>query len=668
MENLAVVLHTRPLSSSIKYRSYSEQLGGKALIGWWVERFSIRLPSVRLYILCHSDRDEAEINSILNGAITIIGAKGSTLGDFSNAAEQTRSTDIAFVDYGFAFAPYDLLTRVYAHHLRHGNTYTPVRGFPVGTVPEVYNSDSLAELRGAYRSGMPSAPSEMVQRLLSASHALGRPCPIRLRAVPFDAASSYGVSASEAPESIAMETADEVEIARRVLNLSISSSDEFKLWRQCSITMRNERRDELLNRKVGRFHPISRGLPYRILFISNPSGFSGAEESLCQLIAHLDTTRFRLLALIGRDGIFADRLRDMGVEVTSPGHGFDSSSPENTVYLIKLLMTLHPDLVHFNAESGPSVVAASLLLRIPMVAHCRNSVLAGDEELFKTCDQIIAVSEFAKRQALKLEIPQDRVRVIYDEVDSQKFCQRGLDRNRIRKHFGIREDLNVVLMIARFVPHKRHDVMLKAAELTKKAIPELHLILKGDLFANSETYDGVRRYIQAHGMERWVSIIRFVNDIRQIHAAADVVVLCSDGEALGRCIVEAMSMKRPVIVTDSGGTHEIIQNGKTGFVVPGNDPNALSDKIVMVLRDRGLGKRVASAARRYVQKHLQARDSAKTMMVIYEELIASNRKQLQRLKKSIGLGSDLDDVSVVRDPIRQTIHKDRTMRYQGRLR
>jgi glycogen synthase len=144
--------------------------------------------------------------------------------------------------------------------------------------------------------------------------------------------------------------------------------------------------------------------------------------------------------------------------------------------------------------------------------------------------------------------------------------------------------------------------------------------------------------------------------------------LCSDGEALGRCIVEAMSMKRPVIVTDSGGTHEIIQNGKTGFVVPGNDPNALSDKIVMVLRDRGLGKRVASAARRYVQKHLQARDSAKTMMVIYEELIASNRKQLQRLKKSIGLGSDLDDVSVVRDPIRQTIHKDRTMRYQGRLR
>jgi phosphatidylinositol alpha-1,6-mannosyltransferase len=65
-----------------------------------------------------------------------------------------------------------------------------------------------------------------------------------------------------------------------------------------------------------------------------------------------------------------------------------------------------------------------------------------------------------------------------------------------------------------------------------------------------------------------------------------VVVLCSDREGLGRCVVEAMAMGTPVVVTDSGGTHEVVNHRKTGFVVRGGDARDLATRIVEALTAR----------------------------------------------------------------------------------
>jgi glycosyltransferase involved in cell wall biosynthesis len=114
----------------------------------------------------------------------------------------------------------------------------------------------------------------------------------------------------------------------------------------------------------------------------------------------------------------------------------------------------------------------------------------------------------------------------------------------------------------------------------------VELVLKGEVFYETSYVEAVRDDINKRGLSDIVKIIPFVDDIRDLHAAADVVVLCSDREGLGRCVVEAMAMGTPVVVTDSGGTHEVVNHRKTGFVVRGGDARDLATRIVEALTAR----------------------------------------------------------------------------------
>ena len=120
----------------------------------------------------------------------------------------------------------------------------------------------------------------------------------------------------------------------------------------------------------------------------------------------------------------------------------------------------------------------------------------------------------------------------------------------------------------------------------------------------------------------YVTFAPFLEDIRIVHEAADVIVLCSDGEALGRCIPEAMAMEVPVVVTDSGGTREIVADGETGMVVRPGDDGAVAGAIERLLTDRELYCRCAANARQYAVERLSAENSAHKVAQIYSGIVA----------------------------------------------
>ena len=85
-----------------------------------------------------------------------------------------------------------------------------------------------------------------------------------------------------------------------------------------------------------------------------------------------------------------------------------------------------------------------------------------------------------------------------------------------------------------------------------------------------------------------------------IEAAADVLVLCSDLEPLGTCVLETMSLELPVIVSDSGGACELVQDGDSGLVVPGSNPAALAQAIVSIAQDQQWAADLGRRAREQV--------------------------------------------------------------------
>ncbi len=284
---------------------------------------------------------------------------------------------------------------------------------------------------------------------------------------------------------------------------------------------------------------------------------------------------------------------------------------------------MKPDLIHLNGSDGLPFLWNAVEKKIPIVLHVRNGALLPFKEYAETATALIAVSRFLRDDVLRYAVESDRVHVVYDEADTEYFRPGVCDQNAVRTKFGLAGDSKVIVMVARFAQNKRHDLMLDAFQQVRDQVPEARLVLKGEVYGEDAYYDRIRKRIEELNSDNSILHIPFVDDIREIHAAADVLVLCSDREGLGRCVVEAMCMGIPPVVTDTGGSHEIVEDGVSGFVVPGGNVSALAQGIIRVLKDPDLARSLGREARRSAERDLSAEVSASRVMDIYDCVLNS---------------------------------------------
>jgi glycosyltransferase involved in cell wall biosynthesis len=106
----------------------------------------------------------------------------------------------------------------------------------------------------------------------------------------------------------------------------------------------------------------------------------------------------------------------------------------------------------------------------------------------------------------------------------------------------------------------------------------------------------------------------------------DVVVHAStEPEPFGRVIAEAMAMRRPVIATRAGGPTEIIEDGRTGFLVPPGDVEALADQITALLTDSALAGRIAEAGYEEARKRFSAEAHSALVQGVYDSVLQPKR-------------------------------------------
>jgi glycosyltransferase involved in cell wall biosynthesis len=210
--------------------------------------------------------------------------------------------------------------------------------------------------------------------------------------------------------------------------------------------------------------------------------------------------------------------------------------------------------------------------------------------------------------------------VIYDGIDVDHFSRPSLSKAVVRQQLGLPLDVPIVLNIARFARNKRQDLLIAALEAVRKRLPDSHLVFVGEA-EDQRYYSAIVEQIGRAGLASNVTFLPFQRDIRRIEAASDVLVLCSDGEPLGTCILEAMAMELPVVATDSGGSHEVFIDGETGLKTPGGDVHGLAAAIESILTNPELAHRLGRAARRHVETRYTIQNHAKAVMDLYEEVL-----------------------------------------------
>lgn len=316
----------------------------------------------------------------------------------------------------------------------------------------------------------------------------------------------------------------------------------------------------------------------RVLFVSQSVAYSGAEEALCKAIERIPRDRFALYALLGSDGLLAQRMSELGVETIVAGGRFCDDTPESYRRLSRVFSAVSPDVVHFNAFSGIPPFAVAKLAGAACIHHLR--VLPKDPKFVETLahmDRVIAVSEFVRECAIIAGLSTESVKVVYDPVDTDRFAPVSpADRAQAKRRMHLDPDVLTVVMVARFDARKRHDVLVMAiANLISEL--DLQCVLVGESDGNFGYEQEVRSLIGRHGLSGRVFVHGFEHDIRAIESAADIAVLCSDEEPLGIFILECMSLGIPVIASKNSGVAEIIgADEECGLLCRNGDPNDLA--------------------------------------------------------------------------------------------
>jgi glycosyltransferase involved in cell wall biosynthesis len=362
-----------------------------------------------------------------------------------------------------------------------------------------------------------------------------------------------------------------------------------------------------------------------VYYYIDSSAVGGAEEALLALVAHLDRGRWAPTLLHHDEPAIAELLEradalGMSRRVVPPlplGVG----GARNVPSFVRELRRRPPDVFHAQltwpldakwallgaVAAGVSAVATVQLFPEGVLDRSNRLQLAV---LGRRVDRWIAVSgDIAERLRRTFRWPAPKIEVVRNGVAPAPPRPRD---ERLRRELGAVPGRPLVLLLARLEHQKGIDVLLQAA-----VDVDASFAVAGD---GAERAELERRAVELGVADR----VRFLGrrtDVPDLLAAADVFALPSRYEGTSLALLEAMAAGKPVVATAIGGNDEIVEDGRTGVLVPVEDPRALAQALRRLAADDTESARLGAAARARVSERFSWAAVAARVGAIYEQVI-----------------------------------------------
>ena len=243
--------------------------------------------------------------------------------------------------------------------------------------------------------------------------------------------------------------------------------------------------------------------------------------------------------------------------------------------------------------------------------------LQGEREVLRLADRIVAATpaELAQLQWL-YEADTRKIAVIPPGVDVSHFYP--ISQDEAKEVIGVPPCEEMLLFVGRIEPLKGLDTLIQAiAQMQTRGVYVCLTVIGGDPNTSPEAQSAEMARVQTLREEAGLSdLITFLGKRGQdtlpyYYSAADVVVVPSYYESFGMVALEAMACGTPVVASQVGGLAFLVQDGVTGFTVPVDEPGALADKLMMLVRDpelrRRLGEQALAVAQQYAWENIAAR-------------------------------------------------------------
>lgn len=393
--------------------------------------------------------------------------------------------------------------------------------------------------------------------------------------------------------------------------------------------------------------------PVRVLFVDHTAAMSGGEIALFNLLRFLDPAKVQTVVLLGAEGPLAEKLRTITETHILPlTSGVASQKKDKlgigtllrirdvrdalayTWRLAKFIREHDIQLVHTNSLKADIIGGlAARLSRRPVVWHVRDrieddylplSVVRMFRLLSRLIPNYVIANSSATLRTLRLRegargtsIPSGielngRMAVVHDGTSPGARAEDKSPGAQFR-----------VGLVGRISPWKGQHIFIQAAALVHQRFREARfLIIGAALFGEDQYEQEVRRLPTELGIDGIVEFTGFRSDVKAAIADLDLLVHAStQGEPFGQVIIEGMAAGKPVVATDGGGVPEIVQDGRTGILVPMGDVQAMADAICQILVDPARAQAMGVQARQRIANHFTLQQTARRVEAVYDEML-----------------------------------------------
>lgn len=376
----------------------------------------------------------------------------------------------------------------------------------------------------------------------------------------------------------------------------------------------------------------------RVVHIITGLDVGGSELVLARLLGGMDAGHFeQMVVSLKPAGPVADQIRELGIPVAALGLAAGFPNPALVFKLAGLIRSFSPNIVqtwmyHADLAGG---LAARLAGRAPLVWGIRNNYLLPGASKARTVRivrllarlskwlpaRIVSCSETARRVHVALGYRAEKLLVIPNGFDLEKFRPDASARTGVREELHLPPESGLVGLVARFDPNKDHHNFVRAAGLLLEQRPGVHFLLCGEgITPENQSLMG---WIEETGRRDHFHLLGRRADIPRLTAALDIASSASFSEAFPNVVGEAMACGVPVAATDAGDSAAIL--GGTGQLVPPHNAPALADAWLKIFEMSSEERRALSrAARQRIVEHYSLESMVSRYQELYESLAHSS--------------------------------------------
>ena len=380
----------------------------------------------------------------------------------------------------------------------------------------------------------------------------------------------------------------------------------------------------------------------KILRIIGRLNVGGPAIHVVNLTAGLDPNRYLSLLVAGSENEAEGSMLDFAL-----AHGVKptvipeivtafSLAPRDGKALWKLYWLMRkerPHIVHTHtAKAGFLGRLAARMAGVPVVVHTfhghvlhgyygpvKNEVLRRVEQsLAWLCDRLVTVSEQVKNDLVGYGIAKaEKISVVSLGFDLDPFLNSHAHQGEFRREMGLSEEHKLIGIVGRLFAIKNHALFLKSAALIVAREPAARFVVVGD----GVLRPALENQAQDLGIADRVLFTGWRRDLPRICADLNVLVVSSDNEGTPVSAIEAMAAGCPVVATRVGGLPDLIEDQKTGCLVPPRDAEALASAVLDLLQSPHTARELGRNAQESVRQRFTVRRLLADMDHLYSQLL-----------------------------------------------